>query len=268
MEHTKLAGELLAAASDATNPDRFEQIVRDVFEHLGFEAQWLGGSGKTDVLLDASLGKGRSYRVIIDCKTSGSGAVTDQQVDWITLREHKAKHDADYVVVVGPSPSGKRIHERAAEQRVTLFSAAQLATLCEQHAAAPLGLDDYGRLFTTFGAADVSGIAELAEEWIAQAALARSIVATVRKRSVRYGPLTARDVLLVLDDDATAGMVAESVIADVMRALSSPVIGILAGDENEGYVAKVSAVVASERLTSLATQMSSDGVVRDSIDDG
>ena len=52
-----LAAEIIEASTDSRNPDRFERAVRDAFDFLGFEAQRLGGPGKTDVLLTALLGK-------------------------------------------------------------------------------------------------------------------------------------------------------------------------------------------------------------------
>src|SRR5690606_12275749 len=87
-----LIQELKEASTASADPNRFEQAVESAFAYLGFEAQWLGGSGKTDVLLDAPLGRDLAYRVIVDCKTSGAGSVTDINIDWMTLREHKAKH--------------------------------------------------------------------------------------------------------------------------------------------------------------------------------
>jgi hypothetical protein len=104
--------ELVGSSTDSGDPDRFERAVRDAFTFLGFEASWLGGAGRTDVLVDAPLGRDDQYRVIVDCKASGSGAVTDQQIDWMTLTEHRQMHDAHYVAVVAPRPSGRRLLAR------------------------------------------------------------------------------------------------------------------------------------------------------------
>ena len=52
-----LAEELRTAAVDSGDHTRFEAAVRDAFDFLGFRAEQLGGSGKTDVLLDAPRGK-------------------------------------------------------------------------------------------------------------------------------------------------------------------------------------------------------------------
>jgi hypothetical protein len=82
---TGTVGEIVDAlrrtATDSGHPDRFEVATRDAFTFLGFHAQWLGGSGRTDVLLDAPLGGEDAYRVVVDCKTSASGSVGDQQVE-------------------------------------------------------------------------------------------------------------------------------------------------------------------------------------------
>ena len=52
-----LSSEILAASTDSDEPQRFERAVRDGFMYMGFIAEHLGGSGKTDVLLTAALGK-------------------------------------------------------------------------------------------------------------------------------------------------------------------------------------------------------------------
>ena len=82
---TDLVESLQLTAIQSSTPSNFELIVRDAFAFLGFSAEHLGGSGKTDVLIDANLGKHQSFRVTVDCKTSASGSVGDQQVDWTTL---------------------------------------------------------------------------------------------------------------------------------------------------------------------------------------
>ena len=125
---------ITCTAIDSGRPDLFEQRVCDAFAFFGFQAEWLGGSGKTDVPLDARLGAADSYRVVVDCKTSASGSVSDQQINWMTLSEHMTKHDAQHAAVVAPNPSGSRLFDRARERHVAVISADQLAGLCRQHA--------------------------------------------------------------------------------------------------------------------------------------
>ena len=69
------------------------------------QSGWVVPARPDGVLLDALLGKADTYRVIVDCKTSASGSVGDQQVDWVTLGDHKIKHDAQYVALQVPNPN-------------------------------------------------------------------------------------------------------------------------------------------------------------------
>ena len=85
----------------------------------------LGGSGKTDVLLHARLGRSDSYKVTVDAKTTASGRLRDMQVDWATLAEHRTNEGADHSLLVGPNPSGDRLFDRAVDYEVTVLSAQQ-----------------------------------------------------------------------------------------------------------------------------------------------
>ena len=81
---------------------QFEEDIKEAFNFLGFEAELIGGSGDTDVLLVANIGK-ESFKVNVDGKTSRSGKIIDRQIDWLSLRDHRDKRKADFVVVVGPT---------------------------------------------------------------------------------------------------------------------------------------------------------------------
>lgn len=157
-ETEQLASELEDAATDSTNPVRFEKAVARAFAFLGFVARQLGGLGKTDVLVTAPLGKDQSYRVAVDAKTTSSGSLKDPQVDWPTLQEHRDKHDAKYSMLVAPNPSGQRLVERARDFSVSVLSSEQLATLCRQHAHAPLSLVEYEHVFRAPGEVDLAVI--------------------------------------------------------------------------------------------------------------
>src|SRR5205823_8382340 len=71
-----LIDRLREASTDSSDSDRFEKETTEAFRQLGYRATWLGGAGKTDVLLEADLGRDHSYRVVIDCKTTGRGSVS------------------------------------------------------------------------------------------------------------------------------------------------------------------------------------------------
>lgn len=248
--------EIKNSASDSSHPDRFEIATRAAFEFLGFHAEWLGGSGRTDVLLDAALGAADSYRVVVDCKTSASGSVSDSQVDWVTLAEHKAKHDAHHILLVAPNPSGSRLFARAEQYGVAVMSADQLAGLCRQHAKTPLSLDDYRPLFAVGGSIDLQPVDERAEEVKRQVTLAAAMCDAIRDRSVVFGRLSARDLLLILDGEPVAeGTTAEELQA-LLDTLASPLLGVLDGSKGDGYRVNSSAEVAKRRVEAVAQQLS------------
>src|SRR5207247_7077581 len=84
---------------------------------------------------------------IIDCKTTSHDAVDDLQIDWVTLSDHRKKHEADFVAVVAGAFAGARIRTRAREHRVTLVDLDGLTTWRRQHIRVPMGLDTYRSLF-------------------------------------------------------------------------------------------------------------------------
>jgi hypothetical protein len=255
----EIVDALRSSATDSSYPDHFEVTTRDAFAFLGFHAQWLGGSGRTDVLLDAPLGAEDAYRVVVDCKTSASGSVGDQQVDWETLTEHKAKHDADYILLVAPNPSGSRLLTRAAKNAVTVMSADQLGGLCRQHAKTPLGLDDYRSLFAPSGTIDTEAVDERAEEVERLTRLAAALCSAIRDKATAFGRLSARDLFLILSGQAVAEGTAEDELQTLLDALASPLLGVLHTSSSSGYRVTTSPQVVQRRVEMLARELSGKG---------
>ena len=132
------------------SPTDFEEVIKAAFNFLGFEGELIGGKGDTDVLLIANIGQ-ESFKVNVDGKTSKSGKIIDRQIDWISLRDHKKKNKADFVVVVGPSFSGGNLEERAKEYDVSLLKTEDLIKLVEAHSKFPFTLTELKDLFTSKG---------------------------------------------------------------------------------------------------------------------
>ena len=262
-EVERLATDIVEASTDSKNPDRFERAVRDAFDFLGFQARRLGGSGKTDVLLDAPLDPDESYRVAVDAKTSGSGILPDHQVDWMTLTEHRNKHEADYSMLVGPQPSSGRLMKRAEERQVAVLSANLLAGLCQQHAEAPLGLNDYRTLFAKQadcgewiprgGEVDTSDLDEVAEEAQRMCRLLTAVVNILSERCKVVGPLRARDLwLIMLERGEVAEGSSKDEIQSLLGMLAHPLVRAVDGDAENGYVLSSKPAVTRMRLQHLA----------------
>jgi hypothetical protein len=130
--------------SDAS--EEFERSVARAFEFFGFRAEHLGGSGRTDVLVEAQLSVADRYRSIVDAKASASGVIGDNAVNFDVLKGHRRKHDAQYGLIVGPEFSA-RVKEWAGNNEMSLLTIEELIGLLERHERAPLSLPQLRSLF-------------------------------------------------------------------------------------------------------------------------
>lgn len=140
--------DLISAGRDSDSPIRLEQAAARAFQFLGFEASHIGGGGKTDVLATVDNKDLKPVRIIVDAKSARSGSVNEGAVSFDTLREHKAQHRADYVVLVGPGFDTGRVRTRAEQNDVTLITTAELAEVVVHHANSPLSPYHYLNLIT------------------------------------------------------------------------------------------------------------------------
>ncbi len=141
---------LKKAQFNSENPSDFERAISDAFHFLGFESQLIGGSGDTDVILNANIGK-LSYKITVDGKTSKSGKISDRQIDWFSLRDHKNKNKADAIIVVGHEFAGGNLETRANENNVGLLQAENLVRLIDSHAKNPFSLTELRELLIQRG---------------------------------------------------------------------------------------------------------------------
>ena len=142
----KIIDGLRQLSRDGNESKAFEATVGEAFDYLGFRAEHLGGPGRTDVLVIAELAPSDRYRVIVDAKSSGSGVVGESNVNFDILRDHKKKHKADYVVVVGPD-FANRLKDWAVENSVVLLEADDLASMLKRHSVNPISLVDFRDTF-------------------------------------------------------------------------------------------------------------------------
>lgn len=140
------AAELLAAGTDSSNPGRLEQNVAAALALLGFETEVIGGSGNTDVLANAPLGVDR-YTIVVDAKSTSGGRVSEHQINWVSLRDHREANGADFVVVVGPDFSSGQLRDRATDFSVCLLTTSELAELVRRQAETPVSLTELRPLF-------------------------------------------------------------------------------------------------------------------------
>lgn len=173
----------------------------------------------------------------------------------MTLAEHRAKHDANHILLVAPNPSGSRLLTRAAQYGVAVMSASQLSGLCRQHARTPLGLDDYRPLFATGGNLDTLAVDEKADEVKRLVILAGAVWNAIRDRAAIFGHLSARDLLLILSGQTVAEGTTEDELQMLLDTLASPLMNVLDGSKEVGYRVTTSARVARRRIEIVAQQL-------------
>lgn len=232
--------ELRLAAKDSSNFERLEKQIKVAFEKLGFEAQWLGGAGKTDVLVRAAGNSLTTFSVTVDAKSTMSGNVTDGLVDFDTLEEHRRKHKADFSAVVGGSFQNERLIKRAIEHNVVLIDIDTLETLIRNHLEVPIQVTSYKKLFETPGIANVTCLEEEREKITRYGNLLHAVMDCLvaeREDEVTGGILQERDIyrsLRMNESFSFAPNIDE--ISAMLQFLASPLIGCVEKSK-EGYSA-------------------------------
>ncbi len=258
-EVQSLERRVRADSVDTNDPSKFEKTVCEAFAFLGFDAKHLGGSGQTDVMLVARYGIDAGYSVAVDAKTTASGKLRDQQVNWATLVEHRRQHDAGYSMVVGPAPSGTALMKFATTYEVAVLSAADLAELCRLHADRPLALGAYRPLFETSGKADLDAARGANREAVATVELASRLVEVMHELQGQLGALNV-DSLQVAMLGRIQPALDKTTIQHMLDALASPLVGAVEGSPESGYVLACHPSITGDRLRMLAETFPLGGV--------
>ena len=195
--------DLRLAAKDSYNPDKFEKLTAEFFALLGFETEWLGGSGKTDVLLKTSNTPQDTFVVTIDAKTTNSSKVTDNLVNFDTLKEHQIKHRSDYIAVVGRD-FNERLIKRAKEHDAALFNRDSLERIYNLNVNTPVKTCNYRLLFEQNGLVDISTFDHIIKKKEDTSDLLNAVMAILVAEShdpFTQGRLTVRDIYRSLRDN-------------------------------------------------------------------
>ena len=230
-EEVPVCISLREAQYDSSHPERFEKLVAEAFEYLGFKTEHIGVPGDTDVLLHASLGK-ETYQVVVDSKTSSRKIISDAQITWPTLKDHKEKHNAKYVAVVGPDFRGGNLEKRAQEYRVTLIKTEYLNDILKIHSKFPFSLSDLEVLFTHSGLLkeEVKGhLKEKAQRHQRLVNLIPKIFLEIRRRQeLVEAPLNATGLYFILKEEYSLDE-----IKKVIDFLSSDLVEALRSEKGE-----------------------------------
>lgn len=232
----------------------FEAVVANAFKYLGFSVEHIGGPAATDVLVTADLPPAERYRMSVDAKTASSGSVGENNIRFEALKEHRTRHNADHIVVVGPEFE-KRVRRWAADHRVTLISVAELTSLLDLHQRTPMTLLDLKEVFE-----DEGSILEAAEGKIGpvqeNVTLASAILSLVDHEAnndmpIEDGVITIGNLQYALRG---SGIQATAIqIEEVISFLEHPLIGAVATVAKDKVKLADSPANVSLRLRGLAT---------------
>lgn len=256
-----LAAEVVRASTDSTEHQHFERVIADAFCFLGLEVEPHGGPQKTDVILGLWKSPTSLLRVAVEAKTDGAGLVTDQDVKFLRLAEHRQRHGADHSVLVGPQFDA-RVEQEAAKEGVAVLTAQGLARAIERHAKAPLAPFEVAELVTPEGAGALERIWTLVER--RQKALG-CVLHTVWKSGNDPVDVAFTSGVLGITDiwretkrtlEVPLGQVE---IEEALVFLDAPIIkGVTR--QNNGYVATAPPSLVAARLRALANAIESTTV--------
>lgn len=239
-----ILNDLRISSIDSSHPKKFEELVNEYFKLLGFQTIYYGESGTTDILLTAPTVPKFTYKVIVEVKTNWEGKITEKIINFDTLKEHKKKHNADYIVVIGKEFIGERLINRAQSNNVLLIDIKSLEDLFKNHKNFPLQPVEYRPIFEQNGTVDLSVLQVEYKKQDRRRKLFNLIVNVLIANSTdNYsGGLLSKDNIYFLiksNEVFIEQPLEEQELVDMLNLLSNPLIGCVGIDKTtKKYYAK------------------------------
>jgi len=265
----ELCQRLKASQRRSGSHQDYEKDLKDAFQFLGFEAQHIGGSGETDIVIRASLGPA-SYSAVIDAKSTQSGKVSDAQINWLAIDNHRQERGATFAAVVGEDFSGGQLQRFAGQYKVTLITTAMVCELLTLHHSVPLSLVELKELFSASGLADsgMQALRERRKQHLRHWRLVADIIDTIERFETKMpgGFAPTADILRVLltsqilnSGQSPADVPTLQDVSDAVAFLACRAVGILGEmpDSRGAYQLAMKATTARKRLAALSRFLSS-----------
>ncbi|MEV0470939.1 Lsr2 family DNA-binding protein [Streptomyces prunicolor] len=259
------AREVVEAATDSSNYKRFERAVADSFQALGLDVEWIGNSGTTDVSAVFWISPTEHRKITIEAKTDSGGVISDKDIDFKTLEEHRVRHEADRVILVGPGFGG-RVPARASSDRIPLVTAQEIADWLVRSVGTRLFPREIFQLIFGSDPSTADGV------W---AAVERRMDAVHRvgqalwesgndPTDIAYnqGRLSVRDLWRMLKTNTAAAPISQEEIEQAINFLTSPVVAAAEKTKHDEYSACASLPVVAARLRSLADVIENGNALR------
>lgn len=259
----KLVQELLKAQYDTAHSSQYEELLSEVFDQLGFKAEWIGGPGRTDVLVTANLG-GDTFQAVVDGKTCKKRErVGIASIDFDSIDEHRQFNSAEYAAIVAPRFSGGKVVKRALDKQVSLLTTETLAKVLRLHSQFPFGLQDLKILFDAGRSSQdieekLTRLHNVRCELVSLAGQILEIFDEFQLKGEKDISISADHIYLLLQQKAKTGdaSVADlEKIDEVLRLLSNRVLQILE-KKDQGYIMTISPEAARARVVALGELLS------------
>lgn len=248
-----LPARLRAAAHSGTDATAFEEALAEAFRELGFEVVQIGGRSDTDVLVRAPLGKD-AYVAVVDAKSSRTGKVPDTAINFASLRDHKERNRADYVMVIAPAFRKGKVVAHAEREEVVLMELEPFLRVLEIHQRTPLSLLTLRELFVRPGlyGSETDRIEEAGEHVARLATLLPLVIRKIEHwyRLGLHAPVTADGLFIALIEELREPRFAKDMIDAALQYLASPFVGALRKNET-GYYLTMPYRTVQQRLFSL-----------------
>ena len=254
---TEIADRIEKAATEGGDGSALEQATADAFAFLGFSTQVISGSGNPDVIASTAMGDA-SYRVLIETKSRASGVIHQNDVNFNALNEHKAKANADYMIVLGADFSGGNLEKWAQEAKARLLRAEELRQLLLAHAEAVLPLDSLRDLMEGGGSMDEAALSDIlaeSENTAQSMRLAREVYEAILKHQDQEGTLNVHSLFYIL-----GGASSIQSIEMTANLLKSDLIGAIGASDEGSLYTRVAPRTLRDKLTQLNQMMGSEPV--------
>jgi hypothetical protein len=201
----------------------FEKAIAAVFRFLGFDAERIGGSGDTDVVVRWRNSDGISAAAIVDGKSKTGGFVSHTDISDVAIDAHKYKNNADYVGIVGPDFSGDTIRNYARKKGYALITVGQLDEVVRAAEQIGLSLEELSLLFQTPNG--ISRLLELITSRQRELEIMSSVVSKISRDQSTLDGLSPRDLFFMLRDTNISPSLEELIGA--IDIISKSEIGVL-----------------------------------------
>ncbi len=254
-----LIDRLATTSHDSQKPSAFEEAVAAIFTALGFHSESIGGSGDTDVLVQAILGH-EDYSAVVDCKTTAKGSIANSSINWPAIRDHKQKHGATYAAVVATSFASGNLVKFAADFGVGLIEVQLLTDALRLHERTPFSLLDLEALFSLPASEAIVELQERSLQHDRRLAIGKRVLdqfeawAATQPDILPIEASTLRGVLLASSDPLVRGATIEE-LADVLVLLTTEPVAILRKTPTGSLALSTSAYGARQRLQALTSRI-------------